>query len=281
LIHGRGDGRYLATEPFLETFAAPIHAHVALASLALRGEPGVLPAKRAKILKVAAQMNYRPNPLARNLASAETRTLGVLIGQILNPYVALLAREIDEVARERGYDVLLSINGSPDAAAEMSIDGLVAHRVAGIILVDSPTSDAIIEAVGQVLPVVYVGRQLSTLHVDSVSTDDYLGANLVVHHLADLGHRRIAHIDGGTGAGAPSSPRRIRRGHETAQIRIAADRQWRIFDRRRRSRRAPTDASADASDRDLRRQRSRRARSYELSRPRGLRGTSRCCGGRL
>ena len=190
-----------------------------LASLALRGDPGVLPEKRARILRAAAELNYRPNPLARDLASRETRTVGVVVGDITNPFLAVLAREIDSLARARGYDVLLSINGAPDEAARASVEGLLAQRVAGVVLVGAPTSDAAIRAIAGLLPVAYVGRHLATLEVDSVSTDDFFGATLAVEHLVGAGHGRIAHVDGGTGAGA----RRRREGYASAMGRCGLE----------------------------------------------------------
>jgi DNA-binding LacI/PurR family transcriptional regulator len=172
------------------------------ASLALRGEPGVQPEKRARILKIAKELNFTPDLSARRLASNVTGTIGVLLSDILNPFTALVAKSIDAVAREKGFEVILSIEGFPDPAAEKAIQSLVAQRVAGLILIGSPDSTTLIEKVSRHLPVLYFGRHLSSERVDSVSNDDRLGALLVVRHLVELGHRDIAHIDGGPSAGS-------------------------------------------------------------------------------
>ena len=173
-----------------------------LASLALRGERGVEPEKRARILRIAAELHYTPNPAARNLASSAPRTVGILVADVLNPYEALLAKSIDAVARERGFDVLLSVDGSPDDHAERAIDELLAQRIAGLVLVGAPDAMAIVERVARRVPSVYVGRHLAAEALASVSNDDHMGAALVVEHLAALGHQRIVHVDGGSGAGA-------------------------------------------------------------------------------
>lgn len=173
-----------------------------LASLALRGEPGVQPDKRARILKIAEELNYTPDPSARRLASNATHSIGVLLSDILNPFTASMAKSLDAAARERGFDVLLSIEGHADPAAEKPLQSLLAQRVAGLITIGSPESLTILEKVSRNLPVVYVGRHLSSERIESVSNDDHLGALLIVRHLVELGHRSIVHIDGGPSAGS-------------------------------------------------------------------------------
>jgi DNA-binding LacI/PurR family transcriptional regulator len=183
-----------------------------LASLALRGEPGVQREKRARILKIAAELNYTPNPAARNLASNLSRTVGILVSDILNPHLAELAKTIDGAARAKGFSVVLSVDGTPDDAAERAITNLVAQRIAGVILIGAPDDIKIVEKVARRVPMVYVGRHLEAEAIDSVSNDDHLGASLLVRHLVECGHKVIAHIDGGRGAGA----RRRREGFQVA-----------------------------------------------------------------
>lgn len=178
-----------------------------LASLALRGEPGVLPDKRAHIRRVASALNYRPNAMARNLASAQNRTIGVVAGSILNPFVAYLVQEIDREIGRAGFDGVLSIHGWPDSAARHAVEHLVAQRVAGLILVDAPAAPDAIAAIAAMVPTVYVGRDLTGTGVESITTDDELGGRMVAEHLLGLGHKAIAHIDGGP-ARAGSDARR-------------------------------------------------------------------------
>lgn len=172
------------------------------ASLALRGEPGVQPEKRARVLRIAEELNYTPDLSARRLASNTTGTIGVLLSDILNPFTASVAKSIVSLAREKGFEVILSLEGHSDPAAEKAIQSLVAQRVSGLMLIGSPESAPYIEQVSRTLPVLYFGRHLSSARVDSVSNDDHLGALLVVRHLVELGHKDIVHIDGGPSAGS-------------------------------------------------------------------------------
>jgi DNA-binding LacI/PurR family transcriptional regulator len=173
-----------------------------LASLALRGEPGVVPKKRALILQIAAELNYVPNAVARSLASKSNRTLGIIVGKITNPFLAYLAQEIDKEARTSSYDVVLSIHGYPERAAREAVEALVRQRIAGVILVDAPTEPENIRKIADLVPTIYVGRDLASIGVDSVSTDDFLGARMAIEHLISRGHCKIAHLSGGKGAGA-------------------------------------------------------------------------------
>ena len=174
----------------------------ALASLALRGKPGVLPEKRQRILQAAADLNYVANSAARTLASGESKTIGILVSNILNPFQAALCKAIDAAARAEGYEVLLSINGGSDEEAEHAISNLVAQRVAGLVLIDAPQSVGTIERISWQVPTIYVGRYLPTDKVDCISNDDYMGATNLARHFLELGHKRIVHLDGGNGAGA-------------------------------------------------------------------------------
>jgi DNA-binding LacI/PurR family transcriptional regulator len=174
----------------------------ALASLAIRGEPGVTPEKRSRILQAAADLNYTANPAARSLASGESKTIGVLVSNILNPFQAALTKAIDAAARTGGLDVLLSINGGSDSEAEHAIANLIAQRVAGLVLIDAPQSVGAVERINWQIPVIYVGRHLPSDKVDCISNDDFLGATILARRLIEIGHKHIVHIDGGTGAGA-------------------------------------------------------------------------------
>ena len=114
----------------------------------------------------------------------------------------MLVQAIDVAARRADKDVVLAINAYPVEEARSAVQRLLAHRVAGIIIVDAMLSDDDVRAISTRVPVVYVGRQLSSLEIDTVSTDNVLGATMAVEHLLNLGHTAIIHIDGGNGDGA-------------------------------------------------------------------------------
>jgi len=173
-----------------------------LVSLVMRGSPSVSPARRQAVLAAAAQLGYRPNGLARRLVEGRTRTLAVLIKDLSNPFFVDVFSGIQEEATRFGYRVLL---GSPmgSAAREHSaLEGFAELRAEGVILLDHDCSAHDLEHFASLFPIVVVGRrEPPELPVDSVADDDEAGAALAVAHLAELGHRRIAHLASRSDAG--------------------------------------------------------------------------------
>ena len=157
---------------------------------------------RERIARAAAELNYQPNLAARSLASAEAGNIGIVIGQVTNPLQAEIARWASVMAADQGLTGLVSLDAETDEKAEAAIDALLAHRISGAILVGAPYGKAAIARVAQRVPSVYIGRLLKVVDVDSVTTDHIQGATLAVAHLIALGHKRIAHVDGGASPGS-------------------------------------------------------------------------------
>jgi DNA-binding LacI/PurR family transcriptional regulator len=198
--------------PTMEDVARQAGVSRALVSLVLRSSPRVSDGSRHKVLAAAEQLGYRPNAMARGLASQRGTTIGVLLNDLHNPFFADIVDGIEDLADAEGFQLLLGHGGRP--ARELAVLGAILEfRPAGLVLLSPDAPSAVIAEQTGGLPAVVVGRPVRRPGMDTVMNDEAHGARLAVEHLARLGHRRIAHVSGGArGAGAKQRAR----GYEVA-----------------------------------------------------------------
>ena len=175
-----------------------------LVSLVMRDSPHVSEEKRAAVLQAAEELRYRPNAVARSLVRQRSYVLGVLLSNLHNPFFADVVDGIEERALEGGYRALFNSGKRIPEREAAALETLLQLQIDGLILAGTLLDSKIISNAGRSVPVVLITRTTRSPLVDSVSGNDRAGARLAVDHLVSLGHRRIAHIDGGGGAGARS-----------------------------------------------------------------------------
>jgi DNA-binding LacI/PurR family transcriptional regulator len=207
--------RDASRRPTIDTVAQRAGVSKSLVALVMRGAPNVSDARRQAVLDAAAELGYRPNLVARSLVERRTRTIGVLVNDLHNPFHAEVIDGLHEATHEGGLRMLLG-TGRRDAAMEAEVvESFLQQDVDGLVLLSPDLSQRALAAAARQVPAVVVGRaDLRAPRCDVVVNDDEAGGALPVDHLVGLGHRRIAHI-AGTGAGAP--PRRA--GYEAAMRR--------------------------------------------------------------
>jgi LacI family transcriptional regulator len=154
------------------------------------------PGAKEKVLAAARALGYRPNELARSMTTGRSRTIGVIVGDIENPYFGRAVRGISEVATAAGFDVILANSGEDVGKEQVAVRVLLGKRVDGLIVTPASMSETqhleSVQSSGR--PLVLLDRAVPGLKVDSVVTDDRAAAKAATQTLIDAGHRRIAYI---------------------------------------------------------------------------------------
>ena len=121
----------------------------------IRGVHGVAAAKRARVLEAIETLGYRPNILARQLVQRRTTILGVVVGDLGNPFHAEMAKQVERHASARGYRTMFCNTQAEEEAAELTgIQSLLEYRVAGILfLAHTGASSGARELIEGVVPV--------------------------------------------------------------------------------------------------------------------------------
>jgi LacI family transcriptional regulator len=154
------------------------------------------PGAKEKVLAAARALGYRPNELARSMTTGRSRTIGVIVGDIENPYFGRAVRGISEVATAAGFDVILANSGEDVGKEQAAVRVLLGKRVDGLIVTPASMSETqhleSVQSSGR--PLVLLDRAVPGLKVDSVVADDRAAAKAATQTLIDAGHRRIAYI---------------------------------------------------------------------------------------
>ncbi|MCQ9165730.1 MULTISPECIES: LacI family DNA-binding transcriptional regulator [unclassified Arthrobacter] len=195
-----------APRPTMADVAAAAGVSRALVSIVIRGAAGASESTRARVLDVARDLGYRPDTRARLLRSSRTRLLGVVFN-VTEPFHAELVELLYVAGGARGYAVTLSATG-PRRSEQKAMESLLDLGVEAAIVISPATPAA--RLAGTPVPVVAMldapgGPRAGV--VSSVHTDEAAGIRLAIRHLRGLGHRHIAHLDGGEAVG--SAARRL------------------------------------------------------------------------
>jgi DNA-binding LacI/PurR family transcriptional regulator len=210
--------------PTLDDVAARAGVSRALVSMTLRGLPGAGDETRQAIVDAAESLGYVPHAAARNLASQSSRAIGVLLRDLHNAFFADVVDGLHAPMRETGYHVLMA--SADDLPLERSVlETFRSYRMDGVVLIGPEVRERELDAFGQSIPTVVVGRPVRSKAVDVIVSDDRKGAALAVEHLVELGHRDIAHLDGGT---VPGGATARRAGYVDAMRRHGLERHVRI-----------------------------------------------------
>ncbi len=183
--------------PTMRHVAALAGVGVKTVSRVINGEPNVSAATIAKVTAAARTLDYQPDLHAGNLRRADgrTRTLGLLVGSVDNPFAGAVHRAVEDAALERGVAVFASsLDDDPDRE-QVAVSAFLRRRVDGLILTTVSESQAYLAPeLRRGTPVVFVDREPAGITSDAVVSDNADGAALATRHLLEQGHRHVAYL---------------------------------------------------------------------------------------
>jgi LacI family transcriptional regulator len=166
-------------------------------SRVLNNYPHIKKNTRDKVLMVIDELGFTRDEVARSLVEKKTRSIGLIVGDISNPFFAESAGVIIANAQKFKYDVVICNTNHDDENLDKYINNLVGKRVDGIIIASAHRHDSKIKQLHERgFPIVLYNSSIDDPKANYVVIDNVKGANLAINHLVELGHKSIAYIAG-------------------------------------------------------------------------------------
>ena len=178
--------------PTIRDVAARAGVATATVSNVLTGRRPVADGLRRVVLDAVQELGYERNHLAASLRLQRTRSVGIVVPDLTNPFFAELVRQIEEVAARSDFQILLVDSNEEPTREAARIRALLARRIDGLIM--APTTDDVtcLGAARRHPPTILIDRGLDLPGFDSVGADNVQACYRGCRHLLDLGHRDIA-----------------------------------------------------------------------------------------
>ena len=154
---------------------------------------------RERVLRAMQELNYHPNYLARSLVEQRTHMMALIVPDITNPFYTSVARGAEDMARARGYRLILCNSDESLDKEQEYVNMCLSIRVDGLVIVSAGDESRTHLAKFQTyaIPVVLLDREVPGIEADLVTGDNVYGSSRLVEHLIAQGHRRIAMVGGG------------------------------------------------------------------------------------
>lgn len=197
----------------LKDIAKDVGVSVVTVSKVVRGRSDIGEETRNRILKRMRELNYRPNMMARGLASGRTFTVGLVVPDLVQPYFAELAKHLGGVLRSANRALILASSEDDPGIEQDEIRALLARGVDVLLLASCQKNlKSVFESADHRTPYILLDRNFPQLEANFVGMDDFGAGEMATEHLIGLGRKRIAHI-----AGKDIGPSRERlRGYRSA-----------------------------------------------------------------
>jgi LacI family transcriptional regulator len=191
--NGRGpDGR----RPRLSDVAEQAGVSTSTASRALNGTGELSPETRAAVLKAAADLNFRPSPLARSLRTKRSVTVGLVMPTVAHAFYAAVTEGAQRMLEEHGYRLVLVDAGDDGERVAQAVRTLLDHEVDGLLMSTAPLPARRFNQLFAGTPCVFIDELAPGAGVGNVVLENARGVGLLVDHMVGHGHERIAFLGG-------------------------------------------------------------------------------------
>ncbi len=179
----------------LEDVAKRAKVSTATVSRVLNGVDVVKPGTRARVMKAVTELKYHPNLHARSLAGGRSKTLGVIVSNLENPFFLDVYRSLETDCHDHGYEVLVANTDYRSEQLVASIRLMIGRRVAGLAVIVSEMEKVLVqELIDSGIPVVFYDVGPSMRNITNIRVNYKKGVQRVVDYLTSLGHRKLAFI---------------------------------------------------------------------------------------
>ncbi|QNP55778.1 LacI family DNA-binding transcriptional regulator [Tessaracoccus defluvii] len=182
--------------------------------------PHVADATRERVERAISELGYRPNLVARNLASGRTGLVALVVPRLEMPYFASLAQQMLEVAEAEGVVLVVQQTHDSHALELKALEGRFGQPIDGIVLSSTTLTDEDIARRRSRLPLVLLGDRVWPESVSAVAIDQVEAAKAAVAHLFSLGRRRVAVVGPGVSGGSNARWRGWVQAHEEAGVTV-------------------------------------------------------------
>jgi len=190
-----GSTRHTLRQPSIKDIARLAKVSHPTVSRALQNSPLVNPETAARIRKIAAETGYRASAVARGLVTRRTRTIGLVVTTVADPFASEVVCGIEQTANDYGYAVILADSHADPERERKMVQELAERRVDGIIVTSSRVGALYLPLLKQMMvPIVLVNDQYPGDFVHSIMIRNREGMRAMAEHLIELGHRRIAYL---------------------------------------------------------------------------------------
>ncbi len=183
----------------IKDIAKKLGLHHSTVSRALRNHPDVTAETKALVKKMAKQMNYRPNMLARSLRNNRSNLIGVIVPEIRHHFFANIISGIEDVASKNGYIILVAQSNESYQREVANTNALIENGIAGLLVsISQETKDGshFLRFIKEEGKIVFFDRVIDEINVAKVVVNDYEGAFKATELLIKRGYKNIAHIAG-------------------------------------------------------------------------------------